>query len=247
MRLLIALLLQLLATPFGLAAQEVDTPIDDEFKREKPRDNLGNGYNHRLRFKLGLGQARFKPAILTEAGPAWQLNSFIAQAVDSNTSPVFQLSEPGTLGGLSTYAEGEYTYIDRWTFGLRYYRLEEEFDRDDPATVDFYHPPGATKRWSYFEGVRLVKYKEQQRTMDVRYLHPVWLRGLRVGAYLAREWYEEADDISFGSFVTSDRRGGDMTAKPLRSYLLPDFMKRYINKLILLLVLNVWNNLTLYS
>ncbi len=175
------------------------TPTADE-----PRENLGNGFANRFRFLLGFGRATFTPAILREAGPSWQLNSFLISAVDANTSPVVQLSEPGSLRSWPLYAEGEWTYNDRLTVGLRYYGMNQSFSRDAPATVDFFHPAGATKRWSYFEGVRLAKYKEQHHTLDVQYLYPVWLRGLKAGVYFAREWYFERDEVSFGSYVATN-------------------------------------------
>jgi hypothetical protein len=160
-------------------------------------------YDERFRLILGFGRSQFKPGVLSEAGPAWMTNSFIASAIDTNASPVFSLSDPKNLQAWSLFFEADYTWKDRLTTGIKYYNINQDFRRKDPAMVDFILPPGIKNRWSYFEGVRLTKYQEENKSLYAKYLHKMWFRGFKAGIYLSREWYDELNDISFGSYVAT--------------------------------------------
>jgi len=160
-------------------------------------------YDERLRFILGSGGAMFEPEILSETGPSWMTNSFLAAAADPNIRPVIPLSEPKSHKGLSFYTQLDYTWKDRITTGLQFYRINRKFRREDPAMVDFFHPEGSYHRWSYFEGVRLTNYREERKNLFIKYLRRMFFRGFKAGLYFSREWYTEENEISFGSYVAT--------------------------------------------
>jgi hypothetical protein len=96
----------------------------------------------------------------------------------------------------------EYAYVDRLFVTANWYRIDQGLGSQNSTTVTFFHPAQESGgfRWSYFEGLRLTRYVEDQRTLEAKYLHPVFLRGFKAGAFVAREWYREENDISYGSF-----------------------------------------------
>lgn len=174
---------------------------DDQNKNIKTIKIVKEDYDERFRYILGFGRLKHIPGVLSEAGPAWMTNSFIA-ASDQN-SPVIQLSDPSKLKAWSFYSEFDYTLDDRYTFGLKYYGINQKYGRKDPARIDFFHPASNTKRWSYFEGVRLTRYREENKSIYFKYLYPMFWKGFKAGIYIAQEWYDEKDDISFGSYVAT--------------------------------------------
>ncbi|MCB1174908.1 MAG: hypothetical protein KDK39_15155 [Leptospiraceae bacterium] len=196
----------------GLVAQitkrEVLPGMVDIQKREAGSGIGGQYYDHRFRILLGFGRGNNLPAVLSEAGPAWMTNSFVGYFQNVNNSPVIQLSDPAKLKHWSGRLEMDYTWLDRIQGGISYYNINQEYNRNEPARIDFFHPASDIKRWSYFEGVRLTKYNEERKNIFVRYLHPVdfddfQVQGLRIGLYASRELVDERNEISFGSYVAT--------------------------------------------
>ncbi len=157
---------------------------------------------HRLRFGLGLGRGRVMPAVLSETGNAWLINSAVHASQDAANNPVAAPVDSGAqLPYRSWQLFAEYGYLDRYFLSFAQHSVNEEYTRASPAKVTFVTPPTTNLQPAFFEGVRLLEQNERRRNLDFSYLHPVLTRGFKAGAGLGREWYREDQLLSFGSFV----------------------------------------------
>ena len=160
----------------------------------------GRREDSRIRFTFGFGRGEVKPGLVSEASPAWFLNSAIRSSVDSTYQPVLPL-DPGNKAKYWSLNLGlEYAYKDRLFISYNWYQIDQGLGNENSTTVTFFHPPSTDFRWSYFEGARLARYFEENRTIEAKYLHPVLFPGFKAGAYIAREFYREENDISYGSY-----------------------------------------------
>ena len=157
----------------------------------------------RIRFFFGGGRNNFQPAILNETSSAWQLNNIISAT--STYPAVLSLYSPEKLKAWSFNGGIDYTYKDRLFISANYYDTEQSYDRQDPAQVNFTPlvQSGGAFRRSYFEGMRINRYREINRNVKAMYLHPMLLRGFKGGVFLGKEWYVENNDISFGSYLAT--------------------------------------------
>jgi hypothetical protein len=158
--------------------------------------------SHRIRILAGPGRAILLPGFLSESGPTWMINSFIEAQDNSNYQPVIPF-EPKEFEAFSLHGDIDYTWKDRLRLRFKTYQLEQDFDRDSSTRTDFFAPAKTNFRWAYFEGVRLQRYREDRRAGELLYVHPMFLPGLKLGAFVSSEQYIEINDISFGSFVAT--------------------------------------------
>ncbi|MCB1307155.1 MAG: hypothetical protein KDK30_03195 [Leptospiraceae bacterium] len=171
---------------------EEGLPADEYFRRSELS---------RIRIFFGLGEARLKPAILNEITPSWFLNSAIAAGNDINYQAILPLEEADKVNVYTGHFGIDYTFMDRFNVGYHYLHRQREFNDHSPTKITFFAPPDNRFRWAVFESYRLKEYVESMQTLEFKYLHPVWTRGFKIGPYVAREWYREHNDSSFGSFV----------------------------------------------
>ena len=157
---------------------------------------------HRLRFGLGFGRGTALPAVLSEAGSAWLINSAVHAARDSENNQLavpVQETKQVRYTSLSFFAD--YAYRDRFFLSASQSRVNEEYTRKSPTMTTFLAPATTNLHNSLFEGVRLLELAEKRRNLDFSYLHPLLARGFKVGGALGREWYGEQNLISYGSYA----------------------------------------------
>ena len=157
---------------------------------------------HRLRLGFGVGKGSALPAVLSEAGAAWLVNSAVHAGRDpagSQLAVPIQETKEVPYRSLSVFAD--YAYRDRFFVSASQYIIDDEFTRQSPTMTTFF-APGTTNLYnSAFEGVRLLQLIERRRTVDFSYLHPLLLRGFKLGGVVGRESYREQNRISYGSFA----------------------------------------------
>ncbi|MCR9144745.1 MAG: hypothetical protein NXI24_21075 [bacterium] len=163
----------------------------------------GRREKNRIRFTFGFGRGEVLPGVISEASSSWFLNSAIRSSTDSSYQPVLPVA-PGGIAKYWSFQTGlEFVHIDRFFISYNWYRIKQGLGNSNSTTVSFFHPANDRFRWSFFEGVRLATYIEDRRNLEFKYLHPAFFRGFKIGGFIAREWYREENDISYGSFQAS--------------------------------------------
>ena len=131
---------------------------------------------HRLRFGLGLGRGDTSPAIINEAGPSWMINSAFAAAADpENVQGAVNIAEPEAVPYISWFFLVDYAYRDRWFLSLSFYNVSQKYSRAQKTSADFFAPASTNRFPAVYEGVRLLRYQERLRTLELTYLHPLFM------------------------------------------------------------------------
>jgi len=165
--------------------------------------------DHRLRLTGGYGYGEIQPGIVNEAPNAWLINTALAN------DPQTETAIPVDRGSVARYAShmhaAQYAYKDRLFLQWSYYRIDQSYGRRVPTRVTYFHPDGASASWSLFEGIRMVRYDEQRRNVELKYLHPMLVAGFKAGFFAGGEGYREINNISFGSYIATK---GSASHKP---------------------------------
>jgi len=185
----------------------VSAPSDEmaDFRRR--------GEKFRLRFFLGAGYQTLHPAILSEAGPAWQLNNLI-RAADGRSQPAFLVEDTGTIPAIPMRWGADFTYRDRITVAVERHFTTQTYSTKYPSKVTFLAPGNATYQTAMYEGLRLIKWAERRDELEVMYLHPLSSKGIKIGGFLTRQEYTENIEVSMGSLIAtraSTTDGGVLT------------------------------------
>jgi len=164
-------------------------PSDGDFPRRKEA--------FRFRILGGVGYEKIHPMILSEAGPAWQLNSFI-RSTDGVSQPAVLIQDTGKIPAVRLKLSGDVAYKDRLFFDYERQWTSEKYSNKYPTRVTFYAPGNSTYENAIYEGLRLLQYKEVTNNYSLTYLHPIG-KGVKLGAFVEREEYHENIEISMGS------------------------------------------------
>ncbi len=155
----------------------------------------------RLRLMAGFGYQSFHPALLSEAGPAWQLNSFI-QSADGVSQPNVLIENTGKIPAIPLRWGLDFTFKDRFSVALERFYIDQDYDHKHRAKVSFISPPNSTYQVAAFEGLRLLAWKERRNEMEFMYLHPISTRkGIKLGGFLTRQQSVESVEVSMGSLT----------------------------------------------
>lgn len=158
----------------------------------------------RLRLFLGVGYQKFKPAILSEAGPAWQLNNFI-RAANGVSQPAILIGDAGSIPAVPLRWGLDFTWRDRITASFERHFITQSYSQKYPAKVTFLAPGNASYQNAIYEGLRVLKWIERRDELEVMYLHPL-PKGIKAGGFIARQEYVENIEVSMGS-LTATRAG----------------------------------------
>ena len=185
----------------GQVAAPVDDPREGALfgEYENPDRFLGI-YNHRFRLQLGAGYSRLSPVILNEAGPSWLVNSVIKNVWNPNEPFAYNAYTPKNITVYPTFWGGEYSFRDQFQIRFRSESIAAAFDRNDPTYALIFSPRSNIYWASLFEGVRLLRYEEKTKTLEISYTHP-FLSWLKVGPLVGIESYSEKNNFSFGSYT----------------------------------------------
>lgn len=183
----------------------------------QPSDEMAEfrrrGEKFRLRFFLGAGYQTLHPAILSEAGPAWQLNNLI-RAADGRSQPAFLVEDTGTIPAIPLRWGADFTYRDRITVAVERHFTTQTYSTKYPSKVTFLAPGNATYQTAMYEGLRLIKWAERRDELEVMYLHPISSKGIKLGGFITRQEYAENIEVSMGSLIAtraSSTDGGVLT------------------------------------
>lgn len=182
-------------------------------RTDEMADFRRRGEKFRLRFFLGAGYQTLHPAILSEAGPAWQLNNLI-RAADGRSQPAFLVEDTGTIPAIPMRWGADFTYRDRITVAVERHFTTQTYSTKYPSKVTFLAPGNATYQTAMYEGLRLIKWQERRDELEVMYLHPLSSKGIKIGGFLTRQEYTENIEVSMGSLIAtraSTTDGGVLT------------------------------------
>jgi hypothetical protein len=152
----------------------------------------------RFRVMAGAGYQSIKPSILSEAGPAWQLNSFIRAASNGTSQPALLIQDTKKVPAYRYKVSGDVAYKDRLFFDYERQWTKQDYSKKYPTRVTFAAPGNSTYETALYEGLRMLEYKEVTNNFSLTYLHPLG-KGVKLGGYLEREIYHENLEISMGS------------------------------------------------
>ncbi len=182
-----------------------DAPDMADFRRR--------GEKFRLRLFLGAGFESLHPAILSEAGPAWQLNNLI-RAGDGRSQAALLMEDTGKIPAVPLRWGADFTYRDRLSLSVERYFITQSYSQKYPAKVTFLAPGNAVYQSAIYEGLRLLKWAERRDEVELMYLHPISSKGVKLGAFVTRQEYTENIIVSMGSLTAtraSSTDGGVLT------------------------------------
>ncbi len=185
---------------------EKDPPKDaakDQAKTDGPDAPALTPYlvrrSEKFRFRIltGAGYEMIRPAILSEAGPAWQLNSLI-RASNGISQPAILIQDTKRVPAYRYKLSGDIAFKDRVFFDYERQWTNQQYNKGYPTRVSFAAPANSSYETALYEGLRMLKYKEFTDNASLTYLHPLG-KGVKIGGFLEHEAYHENLEISMGS------------------------------------------------
>ncbi|MCE9598047.1 MAG: hypothetical protein K8S54_08770 [Spirochaetia bacterium] len=155
----------------------------------------------RIRFLLGPGYGKLEAPILSESTNSWFINSLLRTGANQQIAVPYEA--PSKLTYVSTAVSLEYAFVDRLFLELSWFHINQKFSRNQPGKSSYIAPGNGAYYPSLFEGLRLLRYREDRKTAELMYLHPVWKPGLKLGVLAASEKKFEKNVISMGSYSSS--------------------------------------------
>ncbi len=183
-------------------------PADDVFDMQ----SYLNYYQHRIRFRFGLGFSEVSPGILNEAGPTWFTNSLYRSGFDPEVPFAFPVKTPASVPAMPVHTELSYGWKNRLEVSLLRHSNVSKYGRADPTSVNFITPSTDRYYMAYFEGVRLLRYEETSHILRGSYLFPLTER-IMVGPMGGLSDYLERNEISYGSYSVTKHTTADPNMK----------------------------------
>ncbi|TGN14467.1 hypothetical protein [Leptospira ilyithenensis] len=167
-----------------------------------PMDKYEGVFEHRLQFRMGIGFGKLSPAILNETGPAWFLNSIMRQANEPTAPLAIPYKITKDLDTIPQYRDITYGWKNKFEIQYAEDRTIGKYDRDKPASNNFFSPRTNNYWASAFEGNRLLRFEGESQHFRFSYTHPITDRFM-IGPSINFHRYTEKNKISYGSYSTS--------------------------------------------
>ncbi|MBL8019579.1 MAG: hypothetical protein JNM27_07955 [Leptospirales bacterium] len=155
----------------------------------------------RIRFLLGPGYGKMEVPLLAESTNSWFVNSLLRTGANQQIALPYEA--PSKLTYVSTAISLEYAFMDRLFAEFSWFHVNQKFSRNQPGKSSYIAPGNSVYYPALFEGLRLLRYREDRKTLEFMYLHPVWKPGLKLGVLAAHEKKFEKNVISMGSYASS--------------------------------------------
>lgn len=165
-------------------------------------DKYVNEFDHRLKFRMGVGLGQINPAILTETGSSWLINSALRSFNNPNFPIAIPTNNPKDLGTEPQYQEIAYGWKNQvdisWSRDLTLGR----YDQGSAASVQFLTPRTENYWASIFEGNRLLRFEGVSEHFRLSYTYPLF-SWFMIGPSINFHSYTEKNEISNGSYTTN--------------------------------------------
>ena len=167
--------------------------------------------DHRFRLSGGIARAHVLPGILSETGPAWMVNSWVANENDrGETAKAVTAYEPETIHADTAGTELDYAFRDKFFIRLAHNETARKFNGAGAPVIHFGLVGNRRNFASYFEGARLLEYRERNTKLELAYLHPLF-RGWSAGVFAGGESYFERNRTNPGSIVSKQAAANQST------------------------------------